>query len=172
MEIRLRGDTNFIPLPDLLQWLEQSRKSGNLLIDCGNGQEQGLYFEDGNIIFVSSPKTGQRIGDFLAETGYIERETVDQSLTESRKFGICFTQYLLDEQMLSRKILTESLTRLARIILMDVLRSPNCNFRCTTPLHDFIHQGPIRISTSHLILDAVRKLDEMERDRKLAESTF
>ena len=168
MEVRLDSGTEFMPLPDLLQWLEQSRKTGNLLIDCIGGQGQAIYFEDGNIIFVSSRKEGQRFGDFLAKTEYIEQHTVDHSLTEARKFGLCFTQYLMDEQMLSREILTEALTNLARVILIDILQKDGCRYRFTTPLHDIIRDGPIRISTSHLIMDSIRRLDELARDRQLA----
>ena len=171
MKTQLNGGTDFLPLPDLLQWLGQNHKTGNLLIDCCTEQGMGLYFEEGNIIFVSSRKEGQKFGDFLAATGYIEAETVNQSLIESRKFGSCFTQYLMDEQMLSKELLTEALTHLARIILIDVLQNTNCKFRFTTPLHDIIREGPIRINASHLIMDTVRQLDEMNRDRKLAKSS-
>ena len=170
MKTQLNGGTEFLPLPDLLQWLEQNHKTGNLLIDCCTEQGMGLYFEDGNIIFVSSRKEGQKFGDFLAATGYIEEETVNQSLIESRKFDTSFTQYLMDEQMLSRELLTDALTHLARIILIDILQKTNCKFRFTTPLHDIIRKGPIRINASHLILDTVRKLDEMNRDRQLEDS--
>ena len=52
MKTQLNGGTEFLPLPDLLQWLEQNHKTGNLLIDCSTEQGMGLYFEDGNIIFV------------------------------------------------------------------------------------------------------------------------
>lgn len=166
MQTRLDGSTEFMPLPDLLQWLEQNRKTGNLLIDCCSGQGQGLYFEEGQIIFVSSRKEGQMFGDFLVATGYIERRTVSQSLIEARKFGVCFTQYLMDEQMLSHELLTDALAHLARSILLDVLQKEQCRFRFTTPLHDIIRQGPIRIGTSHLIMDSVRMLDEMTRNGK------
>ena len=171
MQVRLDGCTEFMPLTDLLQWLAQNRKTGNLLLDCCPDQEQGIYFEDGNIIFVSSRKVGQMFGQFLAETGYIEKETVDQSLIEARKFGVSFTQYLMDEQMLSRELLAEALAHLARIVLVDALQKKRCRFRFTTPLHDIICEGPIRISTNHLIMDSVRKLDEMARDLETAEKT-
>ncbi len=171
METHLHGRTQFMPLPDLLQWLAQNRKTGNLLVDCCTEEGMGLYFEEGNIIFVSSRKEGQRFGDFLAETGCIEKETVTQSVLESRKFNICFTQYLMDEQMLNKELLTDALTNLARIILMDILQQADCKFRFTTPLHDIIREGPIRINASHLIMDTVCKMDEIERDRRLAAST-
>jgi hypothetical protein len=159
MSIQLQGQTRFMPLPDLLQWLEHTLKSGVLTIK-ENGPDQSFYFEDGAIIFVSSIKPGQRFGEFLAQTGHIDEQTVNSSLLESRKFGICFTQYLMDEQMVPKETLTLTLIRLAEVIVQEVIANPKCTFLFTAPLPKLIADGPIRIASGHLILDSLRKKDE------------
>ena len=148
-----------MPLPDLLQWLEHARKSGILTIK-ENGPDQTFYFEDGSIIFVSSQKPGQRLGEFLAHAGHLDEETVNASLVESRKFGICFTQYLMDEQMVPLETLTLALTHLAEGIVNEVIANPHCTFLFTVPLPKLICDGPIRIASGQLILDSLREKDE------------
>lgn len=150
-----------MPLPDLLQWHEQNRKSAILTLEAPDGN-QSIHFDTGQIVFVSSSKKGQQLGEYLERSGHIEHTIVDASLIESRRFKISFTRYLIEEQMLCPEVLTQALTELAEQILLDIIQLENCYFRIM-PLDFAGGDSPIRIETAHLIMDTIRRLDENKR---------
>lgn len=169
MEVKLSGSLNFMPLPDLLQWMESSHKSGELTIS-GKGFSQSFYFEEGSIIFVSSSKAGQRFGEVLAKGGKLDDMEVELALVESQKCGVSFTQYLIEENKLPKEILTENLVQLAEIILMEVVSHPDCRFNFTEILPDVLSKGTIRIATGRLIMNSLRKMDELNWQNNHPES--
>ena len=160
MDAQLTGNTRFMPLPDILQWLESNKKSGELSLS-GKGFSQSFYFEEGSIIFVSSSKAGQRFGEVLAKDGSLDETEVEMALIESQKRGVCFTQHLIDANKLPQKTLTGNLVQLAEIILMEVVAQPDCRFSFTEALPDVLSRGTIRIATGRLIMNALRKMDEL-----------
>ncbi|HKJ05749.1 MAG TPA: DUF4388 domain-containing protein [Geopsychrobacteraceae bacterium] len=160
MEAQLKGNISFMPLPDLLQWLETNKKSGELSLS-GKGVSQSFYFEEGSIIFVSSSKEGQRFGEVLAQGGTLEEMEVELALVQSQKQGVCFTQYLIEKNKLPKETLTENLIQLAEIILMEVVSQPNCRFSFVEVLPEVLSKGTIRIATGRLIMNSLRKMDEL-----------
>lgn len=160
MEAQLTGNIRFMSLPDLLQWLESNNKSGELTLS-GKGFSQSFYFEDGSIIFVSSSKEGQRFGEVLAKGGKLGEMEVELALVESQKRGVCFTQHLIEENKLSKDVLTENLLQLAEIILMETVSQPDCRFDFREVLPDVLSKGSIRIATGRLIMNSLRKMDEL-----------
>jgi len=159
--VRVQGDLSFVALPDLLSWLELSRHSAVLTLEVRNGRRH-FYLENGKVVFVSSEKDGERLGQLLSKGGLLEAETVEVSLEESRRFGICFTKYLIEEQMLSPIVLVRVIARLGERILAESVRGLEGTFTCTTPLPRMVVEGPVRLDTGHLILNALRKMDEVE----------
>ena len=157
----LTGETSFMPLPDLLQWHEQNRKSSILTLEALDGN-RSIHFEEGRIIYASSNKPGQQLGEYLELSGHLEKATVEASLNESQRFNICFTRYLIEEQMLCPEVLTQVITELAEKILIDILIYRNCYFRIT-PLEVKYDHSPVNIATAHLIMDVIRKLDEINK---------
>ncbi|MDT8418822.1 MAG: DUF4388 domain-containing protein [Desulfuromonadales bacterium] len=160
MDTLLSGSISFMPLPDLLQWLESSHKSGELTL-AGKGFSQSFYFEEGSIIFVSSSKPGQRFGEVLARGGKLDETEVELALVKSQKAGLCFTQYLIEESNVPKEILTENLVQLAEIILMEAVSNPTSRFRFTEVLPEVLSRGTIRIATGRLIMNSLRRMDEL-----------
>ena len=169
MEAQLTGNISFMSLPDLLQWLESNNKTGELALS-GKGFSQSFYFEEGSIIFVSSSKAGQRFGEVLAKGGSLEEMEVELALIQSQKDGVSFTQYLIEKNKLPKEILTENLVQLAEIILMEIVSQPDCRFNFTEALPDVLSKGTIRIATGRLIMNALRKMDELNWQHSHPES--
>ena len=90
MDAQLSGNIEFMPLPDLLQWLEANKKTGELSLST-KGVSQSFYFDEGSIIFVSSSKAGQRFGEVLAKGGSLDEMEVELALVQSQKQGVSFT---------------------------------------------------------------------------------
>ncbi len=152
-----------MPVYDLLQWLEANRKTGILNITWTETSKT-FYFQDGEIIFVSSQKRGQRFGEFLVSAGHLTKEELRAALEGSAIEGICFTEYLLKNNVFSPDTLRDMLSRLAQQILIELFSSTQGSFSFYTPLPEIVKNGPVRLCTGHLIFESVRKVDELKRD--------
>ena len=152
-------------LPDLLQWIEQARKSCILSVIGidDSSSTRSFYFENGQIIFCSSDHVQERFGEYLTRVGQLEAGAMKTALLESRRLGVCFTQYLIDSRLATLETLTNSLARLAETILVDGIGSGKGRFVVGGPVPALIRGGPVRLGSGHLILDSLRKLDEANR---------
>lgn len=156
-----------MPLPDLLQWIEQTRKSCILSITGidDSGSTRSFYFENGQIIYCSSDHALERFGEFLTRAGHLQADTMKTALLESRRLGVCFTQHLIDSQLATQKTLTQGLAGLAERILVAVMASGKGRFVAGGPIPPLIRGGPVRLGSGHLILDSLRKMDEAAKKK-------
>lgn len=164
MKVLLQGDLGFMPFPDLLQWIEMNRKSCVVSI-LHEELNANLYLDEGNIIYVSSQNKGLRLGEFLVQSRVISESRLLYALSESRKAGKPLTQYLIEGQYLSQKIITDVLSQLIEVVLMKAFKLQAGPFSVSFPLPDSVTNCPTRIGPGQLIFDSVRRLDEEERDR-------
>uniref|UniRef100_UPI003D818996 DUF4388 domain-containing protein n=1 Tax=Trichloromonas sp. TaxID=3069249 RepID=UPI003D818996 len=64
----IQGDLGLMPLRDILHWGETRRISGALKVK-NDDLTKTFYLQEGKIVFLTSNKEGERIGEFLAEYG-------------------------------------------------------------------------------------------------------
>src|ERR1035438_9041870 len=95
MKVLLEGDIEYMPLTDLLQWVEMNRKTCVLAIAHGE-IGTNIYLAEGKIIYASYRNKGVRLGELLVRKGVINEAMLLQALSESRKLGKLFTQYLVE----------------------------------------------------------------------------
>jgi hypothetical protein len=81
-----RGDLSEVGLPDILDYVRSSHKTG-LLTFRQDRIKKTLHVKDGNVIFGSSNLQADRLGDLLLTSGTITKEQYTQSvaLLSSRK---------------------------------------------------------------------------------------
>jgi len=166
MSVLFNVDLNFMPIHDILQWIDMNRLSCVVNVSLENGNDMNLCMENGSIVFVSSPKKGYRLGEFLVKSATLSEMQVFQALTESKNSGVSFTRYLVENSMISARELREVLGQLVEKILIEVFISKNGSATVTSPLPDIVSNGPVRLETGRVIFDAVRIFDEMNRDSK------
>lgn len=69
----LQGDLTTFPLPDLLQWIDQGRRSGVLEVDVGEGAPFWLQVHDRRIVLAARPPASQAGLGTLAGWAHGER---------------------------------------------------------------------------------------------------
>jgi putative nucleotidyltransferase with HDIG domain len=158
----IRGDFTLMSLPDVMQWAETNRKTGTLQIEH-MGVLKMFYFQEGKIIFVSSQKEGERIGEFFVRIGSIGPERLKDLMKESRRLGIPFTGYLISEKIIKRKVLEEGISQLVKTALVDALAWDTGTFEFTDELPAVVRNGPVQLNTSFLVFDSVKLLDESRK---------
>ncbi len=155
----IKGDLSVMPLIDLLTWLEHSKKSGSLFLR-NNDVEKRIYFDRGNIIFCSSDKDGERLGEFLSNEKNISWDTTIELLKESRLKAVPFTQILIERGILDKASLRNMIFSLSEVMIINSLNWGAGNFEFIDSLPDTVTNGPIRLDTSQIIFNAVKKFQQ------------
>jgi putative nucleotidyltransferase with HDIG domain len=149
-------------LPDIMQWAEMNKKLGTLILER-QGIAKRFYFQDGKIIFVSSEKEGERLGDFFARIGNLGVDKVKEMIRESQRLGIPFTGYLLSEKVVEMKRLEKVIEELAENVLVDALSWDSGKFSFTGELPVAVLNGPVKLSTSLIVFQALKLFDELRK---------
>ncbi len=161
---KIGGDISLMPLPDLLQWAETSRKSGTLSVSW-QGTSKAFYLQDGKMIFISSQKEGERLGEFFMKSGRLSSGQIEQGLRESKRLGCPFTGYLIEQGIIDKQNLEQTLQHLAETAFSDTLTWEGGLFEFSDTIPSLILDGPIKLNTSFVIFQSVRMLDEALRDK-------
>ncbi|MSM40961.1 MAG: HDOD domain-containing protein [Geobacter sp.] len=164
MGVLFQVDLSFMPLHDILQWIDMNRLSCVATITLEGEGGMTFYLETGKIIFAASQKKGNRLGEFLVKEGALGEMQVIQALTASRSAGISFTRYLVENGLISGRALSEVFTQLVEKLLIEVFSCKHGSVSVTSPLPDSVLNGPIHLETGRILFDAVRVFDEMNRD--------
>ena len=164
MGVLFQVDLSFMPLHDILQWIDMNRLSCVATITLEGEGGMTFYLESGKIIFAASQKKGNRLGEFLVKEGALGEMQVIQALTASRSAGISFTRYLVENGLISGRALSEVFTHLVEKLLIEVFSCKHGSVSVTAPLPDSVLNGPIHLETGRILFDAVRVFDEMNRD--------
>jgi hypothetical protein len=80
MSFQLSGNTGTVPLPVILQILQQAKVSGMLTVRRGD-VEKCVHFKDGEIIFATSADVQDRLGEVLVKAGSLRRENLTKALS-------------------------------------------------------------------------------------------
>lgn len=80
------GDLSSYPLPDLLQWLDSSRKSGALSLSWEAGQRK-VFLLSGQIIASSVPGLWERLSRVVEQTGVVRGDVALAGLKRAQSMG-------------------------------------------------------------------------------------
>lgn len=152
----MRGDIVSCRVADLFRTLERDKRTGVLIL-ISEGAEKCFCFRDGGIIFVSSKKKGERLGEFLATRGHVREEDVKKALYESRDKDVPFTQFLIESRVVKNELLVAAVEELAAAALADVFRWEKGQFEFSDGLPAIVSRGPVFISSRALLSELLRK---------------
>lgn len=82
----IHGDLSSFPLPEFLQWLESSRKTGSLQLSWEAG-ERKIFLLSGQVVATSSQGLWERIARLLSLSHLARGETVLAAFHEMRRAG-------------------------------------------------------------------------------------
>ncbi len=86
MSFQLSGNTGTVPLPAILQILQQAKVSGMLTVRREN-VEKSIHFKSGQIIFATSADVQDRLGEVLVKAGFLSRENLARALALFQSSG-------------------------------------------------------------------------------------
>ncbi|HDM75613.1 MAG TPA: DUF4388 domain-containing protein [Deltaproteobacteria bacterium] len=166
----LKGDIKTIPVPDIFQWLGNNKKTG-ILIFTKKKIQKNFFFEDGCIVFASSNKPMERLGEFLVNMHALSRPIVVEALKKARKKGITFIEYLIKNDLIEQSDLETIIAKLTTYIFTSLLAWKHGSFLF---LDEAYTKEPVKIKLSldviSLVLNGSRELDETLDTRNLEDS--
>ena len=160
----LQGNLENFGLPEIFQLLSAGQKTGTLGIQKGD-EVAMVYFRDGQVFYAYGPRKMTRLGDLLVKQGRITPEQLETALAEKnrdqghRRLG----EILLAKQWLSHDDLEEAVHHQVEEVIYESLRWETGMFKFYEEQFPTDEEITIKISTENLILEGVRRLDEMGR---------
>jgi hypothetical protein len=173
------GDLEHLPIVDVIQLLNATRKSGVLGVRGRRGESQ-LVFKDGYIISASHLNNSVRIGQVLLERGAITQEALDRALEEQRRAGAERKQLivtLLDMGLVEEKDAYSGLQALIEMTIVEILTWKRGTFVLeanpdkTQDAYQYCPKSigrEISVDAQGVLMDSLRIFDEKVRDGELS----
>lgn len=160
----LAGDLAEMQPSDLLNFLHQGRRTG-ILLTRSDGAERGIVLLDGNVAWACSTSPGERLGELLCRTGLAERAKVEAALRDQvegpgqhRRLG----QLLVDSGVLGSDEVFRGLRHQVVEIFLGLLVTRAGTFVFLRGFDKARLPAMLALDTQALLLDGLRRLDEME----------
>ncbi|MGF1509443.1 MAG: DUF4388 domain-containing protein [Myxococcota bacterium] len=154
---------NGISLIDFVGFLATSYESGVVTVSS-RGIERSIFLHQGDVVWASSTSEEDRLGEFLLRRGKITREQLQTALREGcgRRIGRACVEcgFLAPHELWSavQAQLTE--------IFDQMLRTDEGLWTFSRTKSEALAESRIHISTQGLLVDALRRLDELRLYRK------
>ena len=156
---KFKGNLSLMPIADLIQWADNSKRSGTLVLNQ-HGRQKKFYLQDGKIIFFWSDCEGEHFANFLKECSGISQDELDKAFADSELLGLPFIGYLLSEKVFSEDELEDILRNAAEVVLTSALKWDTGVFEFIDDLPKFVLNSPLRLNSIKVLLESVRHFDE------------
>lgn len=159
----LSGDASGFALSDFIAFLSQSRWSGVIRVRTPSG-ERSITLREGEVRGASSDDPADRLGEVLVRLGYVDRAKIEEVLREHppSKVG----RAMVERGLLQAHDLFKCVThQVSEIFHAIVLCREGSFFLIDQPVDDKASHN-IQLSTQSLLMDSIRKIDELAHFRK------
>ncbi|MFL5321974.1 MAG: DUF4388 domain-containing protein [Myxococcaceae bacterium] len=160
----LAGDASGFPISDLIAFLSQSRWSGVIRVLAPSG-ERTLALKDGEVRSATSEDSTERLGEVMVRLGYLRRKQLDDVLKEHppSKIG----RVLVDRGALQAHDLYKCMTQQVSEIFHAMVLCREGTFQLVDqPIDEKAQTTLLQLSTQSLLMDSIRKIDELAHFRK------
>ncbi len=162
----IEGSLSMMPLSDLVQWIESSRRSGTLLA-THDELERWFFFQNGNVVFSWSDTEGERLCAALRQATGLTLTRLQQNMEQAEQLGISFIGLLSSQEGITLDHLTNIVSQLTRQSLTHSLNWKAGSFRFNDHLPPVVLSSPLNLSTSQLLLDSAIRLDESGQEEQI-----
>lgn len=163
----LTGEIKTMPVTDLLQWIETTRKSGIVEFRAGTEWKK-IFFRKGQIIFASSGRESEKLGRHLVRQERIRESDLIDCLHENEETGKKLTRILEDRGLLSHDELYKEVVILIKEILFDLFLWEEGLFQFRDLELPASMINPLSLKTGQVLFEVLNRIDENRRDGNLS----
>jgi hypothetical protein len=160
----LNGHLSTIPIPDLLQWLNEARQSGVLTVER-RGVRKRIYLRDGALVGCSTDDPPSRLGQVLLSRGHIEEDQLREALSRQEQVGKDIGTLLIEMGALDESTLKATLKSKAEETIYSLFDWDEAVFRFDARhgVDPYVHD--LEIDLQGTLMKGVQRYDEMRRFR-------
>ena len=177
----LSGTLDVMPLSDLLQWMQSSKKDGTLTITA-DMIDSVLLFAEGDLVAMHSGGSLQSdMGQELVAAGLINEDQLFDALQKTQK-GPSLTDVLQDSGLVNEGDIQRAHEEqtVSRVLDLFFQERGSFHFASSTSTEGLLtpHSLPATshfskaIETRHLLFEGIRRLDEWNRIRAVFSSDY
>jgi CheY-like chemotaxis protein len=166
----LSGDLGSISIAEILQLLDQQKKSGALTLHVAT-KRVTLFMRDGSLDFASYSGLPEAflIGRYLADHGHLDRAAIEDHVQKSQAQHLALGDYLVEHAIVEPSALTEALKRQTSELLYEVVRWRTGRFRFVERAESELSaRARLGLHTAGLVMEGFRRVDEW----RLIEDSF
>ncbi len=162
--IALAGDCAVFSVQDMIGYLGQARWTGIIRTISPSG-ERTLSLKEGEVRSASSDSPNERIGEMIVKLGYVPRPTLEKALADAPPSRV--GKVLVERGLLKPHDLYKCLQEQIAEIFHGMMLSKEGSFALIdTTLDDKALSHSLSISMQGLLMDSIRKIDELAQFRK------
>lgn len=160
----LRGRIELFGVANIFQLLHQAEATGKLVL-TGPDQKARVYFHQGHLIYARSDAQMERLGEYLVRTGVLEPAQLEGAkmkagLEENRRIG----SILVESGSISDEELRGAVTNQIKETVYRLVRVEEGSFAFYSQIYPENEDILLDVSLDLLLLEGLRKLDELQRD--------
>lgn len=155
---KLNGNLSITSLSEILRLCSVQQKTGTLRL-TRSGINKKLYFNKGTLLYITSNKGGERVGEYLIQRGELTRTWTSFLLKDSQRTGTAFTSSLLEKNIFEKDKLETALSDLANTALADVMGWTAGRYEFSNQLPQQVLNSPIRISEEKVLQQIIQQGD-------------
>ena len=160
----LVGDASGFPLSDLIAFLSQSRWTGTLRLHAPGG-ERSVVLNEGEVRGASSEDPADRLSEVLVRLGHANRRVVEDALRDNPPSRV--GRALVDRGLLQPHDLWACVTQQVSEIFHAIVLAREGAFTLVDQEPEEKAAGTaVQLSTQSLLMDAIRKIDELQHFRQ------
>jgi hypothetical protein len=158
----LSGKLETMGLPEVLQWISTSRKTGTLYLRRG-AVEKRIVFQTGEIYSSWSNHPRESLGQFLIRGRLITEEQLFKALLRQERQGRMLGAILTEDGAITPDQLRAALQTKAEETVYDLFEWPDGEFQFRDG--EFAEVFHIELAVTHVVLEGIRRVDEWQRFR-------
>lgn len=166
---QLAGNLSTMNLADLLQWVCLGHKTGTLHLQNGRVKKQ-VYIHEGRLVSAGSNLPRERLGQFLLHHGRITEENLRAALSDQKSTSLPLGEILCRMGILDPGDLERILRLKAEETIYDLFLWNEGNFHFVSDELPGWSITQISLDVTGLIMEGVRRKDEMDMIRELLPS--
>jgi hypothetical protein len=148
-------------LPDVLQWISTSGKTGSLAVSNGRFRKE-IFFREGIIVSSSSSDPRDFLGQFLLANRKITEEQLQKAMESQRSTGIMLGKILVMVNALSEGDLLEMLALKAEESLFSLFLWTEGSFEFEDRDVETRNLFPLALKVEDVLLEGLRRYDELQ----------
>lgn len=160
----LKGSLEHFALADIFRLLSWAKKTGKIEVARSVGQGK-VFFRDGEVYYAESSLSREPLGQKLIRSGMLTEANLRRALEQNTRSGEMIGQILLSNGWVTEHQLQTALKQQIEDSVFDMLSSKEGTFAFSPGVVADI-DVEISVSVENLIMEASRRLDEMELIRR------